>query len=232
MCADNKFVKAIYRNFIITCLLSGVIGCGATYLVASSQSGYTAGYIILPLFLLFGIATLILLVSGFVCLGLKKKIAPWLLLSSILLPTSFISSALIAKYFEVGAYRQEPMVNMLDEISNVVVFKEETNSEQIENFWQTVMSSERNDGRGFSTLPGIRTITRLQSQNEREALAFSFFPDTTENQRQFVFAKIKSSPIVDQLLESQSMKEFNEKSGISPNKTAKEFTVTNSSSSK
>jgi hypothetical protein len=230
-------MSANFKNFIITFLTSVVIGCSATYLIASSENGYVAGFIVLPLFLLFGVASLILLISGFVCLGLKKKFALWLLLSAVLLPASFISSALIAKHFEVGAYRQEPMISIDERVNNIVIFKAGTTNDQINDFWNRTMLIERADGRGYDPLPGLGTMMKIQSRNEREAMAFGFFPNTTEEQKQFVFAKVKSSPIVHQLLENQLIKEYNANSENSSsvansNKPAKKVIITDSTNSK
>lgn len=196
-------MKAVYRNFIITFLISAIVGCSATLLIAGSENGYAAGFIVLPLLFLFGVVSLILLITGFICLGLEKKIAPWLLLSAVLLPAGFISSAISAKYFEIGAYRQEPMVSFSDEADNVVLFKTGTTNEQIENFWDNTLSFERADGQGREHLSGVRTMTRIQPQNGREGIAFGFFPNATKEQKQIVFTKIKSSSVVDQLIENQ-----------------------------
>lgn len=198
-----------YRNLAISSLLSIGIGIGATMLIVNSANGYVAGFVFLPLFFFIGLVSLILFVVGFICLGLKNKAWTWVLLSAFLLPASFFSACLTAKYFELGAYRQEPMIPIPEEISNVVLFKEGTTNEQIEDFQQTVMSSERIDGRDYSSLPGIRTMGRNQTHNRHEVIDFSFFPNATEEQKQFVFAKVKSSPIVYQLLENQSMREWN-----------------------
>ena len=71
------------------------------------------------------------------------------------------------------------------------------------------MSIERADGRGHDHLPGVRDMGRNQSRNGHEVIDFGFFPNATEDQKQLVYAKVKSSPIVYQLLENQSMKEWN-----------------------
>jgi hypothetical protein len=205
-------MSAIYRNLIITFLISVGGGCGATILIASSENGYVAGFILLPLFLFIGVASLILFIVGLICLGVKSKSAPWLLLSAILLPASFISSAMIAKYFEIGAYHQEPMIPMSDEVNNVVVFKEGTTNDQINDFWEKTMSLERADGRGYDHLPGVRVMGQDKPRNGRETMIFDFFPSATEEQQQFVFSRVKSSPIVYQLLENESLKEQSDSS--------------------
>ncbi len=230
-------MNTIYRNFVISSLVSIGIGFSATMLVVNSENGYVAGFIFLPLFLFICVASLILFIVGLISLGLENKSWAWLLLSAFLLPASFFSACLIAKYFEIGAYRQEPMISFLDEVNNVIVFKEGTTNKQVNDFWQTVMSLNRDDGRGYSHLPGVRTMTRLQSQNGREAIGFSFFPNATEEQKQFVFAKVKSSPMVYQFLENQSIKEFSANSAGSSStansdKPTKKVSVTNLTNSK
>ncbi|MGI8544994.1 MAG: hypothetical protein ACR2MD_16160 [Aridibacter sp.] len=67
------------------------------------------------------------------------------------------------------------------------------------------MSIERDDGRGYAHLPGVRTMMQIQPRNGREAMAFGFFPNATEKQQRFVFSKVRSSPIVYQLLENESL---------------------------
>lgn len=218
-------MKPIYRNFIITFLVSVALGCGATYLIASSSNGYTAGFIFLALFLLIGVTSLVLLFAGFICLGVESKSAPWLLLSSVLLPVSFISSALVAKHFEVGAYYQEPMRPIPSGVDkSVVVFKEGTTNEQINDFWNITMSVERAGESGYERLPGVGTMGRSQSRNGQEIIVFDFFSDATEEQKQYVFSKVKSSPVVHQLLENESLEE----QSVSPslnNKTGETNTI-------
>ena len=228
-------MSTIYRNFIITFLISTVIGCGATLIIVNSDNGYVAGFVFLPLFLLIGVATLILFVTGLVCLGLESKSAPWILLAAVLLPVSFFSSAMIAKHFEIGAYYQEPMISLSDNANNVVLFKEGTTRDQINDFWEKTMSLERGDGRGYDHLPGIRTMMQIQPRNGREAMAFGFSSNATEEQKQFVFSKVKSSPIVYKLLENESLKEQNDNdSSSNTEKTGKsqKFKVENLTNSK
>jgi hypothetical protein len=194
-----------------------VVGCGGTALVASSQNGYSAGFVFIPIFLFICFASLLLFVISVICLGLKNKFGWWLLLSTFLLPASFISSALTAKYFEIGAYRQEPMILLNDEINNIVVFKADTTNGQVNDFWEKTMSIEREDGRGYNHLPGVGSMTRIQTRNGREAIAFSFFSSATEEQRQFVFTTVKSSPIVFQLLENELLNQHNNNLNLSEN---------------
>lgn len=202
-------MKEVYKKIVLIFLISFIIGSGAILLVVKSENGYVAGFVFLPLFFFIALLSLILLIVGFILLGSKEKFAPWVLLSAVLIPASFISSGLAAKYFEIGAYREEPMISFTNEVSNIVLFKEGTTNDQINDFWDKTMSIERADGRGHDHLPGVRDMGSGQPQNGHKTIDFGFFPNATEEQKQFVFAKVKSSPIVYQLLENQSMKEWN-----------------------
>lgn len=208
-------MNAVYRNLAISSLVSIGFGIGGTMLIVNSANGYVAGFVFLPIFFFLGLVSLILFVVGFICLGLKNKSWTWVLLSAFLLPASFFSTCLTAKHFELGAYRQEPMIPFPEEISNVILFRTGATNEQINEFWDKNVSIEQADGRGYSNLPGVGTMGRNQTHNGHEVIDFSFFPNATEEQKQFVFAKIKSSPLVYQLLENQSMKEWNASSETS-----------------
>lgn len=226
-------MSAVYRNLIITFLISVGIGCGATFLIASSENGYVAGFIVLPLFLFFGLTSLILFIAGLICLGVENKSAPWLLLSAVLLPASFITSALVAKHFELGAYYQEPMTSIPNGVTNVVVFKERTTNYQINNFWNKTLSVERADGRGYDHLPGVRVMGQDKPRNGRQTMVFDFFPSATEEQRQFVFSRVKSSPIVYQLLENEPLEERNDNaSPTMQTGESKKIKIVNSTNSK
>ena len=115
-------MKAVYKKIILTFLISFGIGSGAILLVAKSDNGYVAGFVFLPLFFLIALLSLILFVVGFMLLGSTEKSAPWVLLLAVLIPANFITSGLLAKYFEIGAYREEPMVPIPNEVSNIVLF--------------------------------------------------------------------------------------------------------------
>lgn len=200
-------MRVMIRNLAITFLISAAFGCGAIIIVANSENGYVAGFVFLPLFFLICVATLVLFFVGLICLGLKNKFSASLLLAAVVLPVSFFSSAFAAKHFEIGAYYQEPMISFFDEVNDVIVFKEGTTNQQIEEFLNRTLSLERLDGRGFANLPGIRTMTRIQPRNGREAIAFGFFPNATEEQKEFVYSRVNSSPILHQLLKNGSLKE-------------------------
>jgi hypothetical protein len=204
-------------KIILSVFLPAAIGCGAILPVIHSQNGYVAGFVFLPLFLLICAASLILFVIALIGLIAGNKSAAWILLSAILLPAGFISSGLVAKYFEIGAYYQEPMTPILGGITNVVVFKEGITNDQINDFWNKTMSVERADGRGYDHLPGVRTMGQDKSPTGQETIIFDFFPSATEEQRQFVFSRVKSSPIVYRLLENEPPKE----QSASPSPTVK-----------
>ena len=183
-------MKAIYKNFIITFLISVAIGCGATSLVVNSDNGYVAGFVFLPLLFLIGVASFVLFIAGCIGVGFNIKSAPWLLLAAVLLPVSFFSSAGIAKYLELGAYYQEPMISWSDEAKNIVLFNKGTSDDQIEDFWNKTLSLKSPDGKGYESLPGIRIVMRVQPQDGHEAVSFGFFPGQLKNKESMFFQEL------------------------------------------
>ena len=126
----------------------------------------------------------------------------------ILLPVGFFGSAHVAKHFEMGAYREEPMVPIIPVVSNVVLFKKDATAAQIEDFWNETLSTKREDDRGYDHLPGLRGTMRLLPHNGYEVAAFEFFDNATEEQRQYVYSRVRESPIVFKLLESVPTKDY------------------------
>jgi hypothetical protein len=103
----------INKEFVgIVSLCAAASGFGLSMLIISSENGYVGSIIFLPLFLLVIVVGIVLfIVSIIIGFGSDQKSWGWTLLSlSFFLPTSFVASYLIAKYFEIGAYRQEPMI--------------------------------------------------------------------------------------------------------------------------
>lgn len=225
-----------FNKIILSIFLPIALGFGAILPVVNSENGYVAGYIFFPLFLLISLATLCLFIVGLIYLVIEAKLGGWILLAAFLLPASFILSGMTAKYFEIGAYRQEPMISLDEGVNNIVVFKKGTTNNQINDFWEKTMSLECSDGKGYEHLPGLGTMMKIQARNEREAMAFGFFSNATEEQKQFIFAKVKSSPIVYQFLENQSVKEWNanseNSSALNSNVPLKKVVITNSANLK
>lgn len=97
-------------GFATTMALSAVVGAIPTAILASGDNGYVASYAVLPLFFLISIVGLLLFLCGLVFIGKEKfAIALYFLLSVLLVPAFWFGSATVAEYFEIGAYRVEPM---------------------------------------------------------------------------------------------------------------------------
>lgn len=205
-------MNAIYENIAISSLIAIGLGVGATSIVVDSDNGYVAGFVFFPLLILICIASFISFIVALFTLATKSKIWIGFLLFAFLLPTSFFTASITAKHFELGAYRQEPMIPIIEETSNIIIFKKDVTRDQVSEFWNTVMSTERSDGRGFTTIPGVGTMGSLRTRNGNDTMTFSFFPNATEEQKQFVFSTVKDSSIVEQVLENQSVKEFDKNS--------------------
>ncbi len=199
-------MKPVQQNLLITTVCSFGLGVLAIIPVVNSDNGYVAGFVFLPLLLLIGIAAFILFFAGLVTI--TKKAGPYLLLSSLLLPVGFFTGAFTAKYFEIGAYREDPMISLLPETSNIVLFKHGVSNEQISTFWNDTLATQREDGRGYEHLPGIGGIGRLPAFEGHEVVEFHFFDSATDEQREFVYDRVRSSPIVHELKINVSTKPF------------------------
>lgn len=100
-----------YKLLGIKSLLSAIIGIAMSMLIIGSENGYVGGMIFVPIFLLVIVVSLILFSIGIIGISQKQiDFGVTLLISSLLLPTTFVVSCLIAKYLEIGAYHQEPMI--------------------------------------------------------------------------------------------------------------------------
>ena len=103
----------INKEFVgIVSFCAAASGSGLSMLIINSENGYVGSIIFLPLFLLVIVVGIVLFIVGIIIgFGSDKKSWGWaLLFSSFFLPASFVASCLIAKYFEIGAYLQEPMI--------------------------------------------------------------------------------------------------------------------------
>ena len=97
-------------GFATTMALSALVGAVPTAILASADNGYVAGYAILPLLFLISIVCTLLFICAVVFIAKEKfAIALYFLLSVFLIPAFWGGSATVAKYFEIGAYRVEPM---------------------------------------------------------------------------------------------------------------------------
>ena len=63
------------------------------------------------------------------------------------------------------------MISIDDGVNNIVIFKEGTTNDQINDFWNRTISLERSDGKGYDHLPGLGTIAvfRIKRLDNRNA---------------------------------------------------------------
>jgi Zn-dependent membrane protease YugP len=111
-----------YKLLSISSFCAVAIGCAISTVIINSENGYVGSIIVFPLLLLVSFVGFILFIIGFIVLSFdKKSLGVCLLFSAFLLPASFIASCLIAKYFEIGAYRQQPMISFPVAVSMIVL---------------------------------------------------------------------------------------------------------------
>ncbi len=193
-------MKPIHKNLLITAITSIGIGAFAILPVVFSDNGYVAGFVFFPLLLLIGIVAFILFFAGLVTV--TKKIGPFLLLSSILLPSGFVVAGIISKQLELGSYREQPMRPIAAPIANKVLFKKEASHEKIEMFWTDIIGYPTDDRGGHWSRPGVSGGFRPGDENGYEVIVFSFRPEATEEEKNDVRERIKNYPPVYQFLEN------------------------------
>jgi hypothetical protein len=86
--------------------------------------------------------------------------------------------------------------------SFVIYFNSGVTQEQINDFSARVLSRPRADGRGHYLPEGVRTFLRVSAVSGHEAIAITFFPNATAEQRQNLISDVKASPLVYRVIES------------------------------
>lgn len=187
-----------------TCLAVAIVSLGlgglAIVPVVRSDNGYIGSIVMLPMFLIVAVATIILGVLSIVMLAVKRSAAPFFLTAALLIPCGFFGGATVSKYFELGAYYQEPMRPIVPAVANKVVFKRDATHDEIQEFWRTVLSEPHNVS-GSMTRPGVRGIGNNTPENGHEVVTFVFFETATDEQRADIRRRIMAYPPVLQYLE-------------------------------
>jgi len=78
--------------------------------------------------------------------------------------------------------------------SLVIFFKVDATRDQIEHFWNEVLSYPKQGGHW--PRPGVGDILRLSAVQGHEAVAVSYKSNATETDREDIKSRIRSSPIV------------------------------------
>ena len=86
--------------------------------------------------------------------------------------------------------------------SLVIYFKSGVSNEQVNTFWEEVLSRRDPSGKGYYHRNGVGDIGRIAPVQGHEGISMSFFPDATKKEREEVTRDIKSSPIVYRVLEN------------------------------
>jgi hypothetical protein len=119
-----------------------------------------------------------------------------IILSSIL---GFVSSQCSSK-------RKDEVIPIGPEVkaSLVIYFKKGVTEEQIKDFWQTILSKPDPRG-GHLNRDGVRDILSVFTPVQgHEAVAVTFFPDASQEDRDKLKTDVRSSPIVYKVLENVS----------------------------
>lgn len=194
-------MKQVLKYLLPTAPLSVGIGVLAILPVVQSDNGYVAGYVFFPVVLLILLVSIILGIAGLVTLAVWNRAAPFLITAALLIPTGFFGAAFVAKKFEVGAYREQPMSSIVPSIANKVIFEKDATDNDVQKFWREVLSDPVGES-GSDTRPGIQSIVRTSPENGREIVVFEFFPNATESERADVRSRIKAFAPVHSYMEN------------------------------
>lgn len=100
---------------------------------------------------------------------------------------------------------KEKMVPMGPSVkaSLLIYFKTNVTEEEINRFWEEVLSMPDPQGRGYSHRDGVVDIVRIfPSVQGHEGIAVSFFPNATKEEREEIRRAVTSSPVVYKVLEN------------------------------
>ncbi len=110
-----------YKLLDIISFCAAAIGFAMALIIINSANAYVGSMAFLPVFLIVIIASVVLFIISIIIFSFdKNSLGAGLLISAFLLPTSFLASCLTAKYFEIGAYHQEPMIHFPVSTNTVV----------------------------------------------------------------------------------------------------------------
>jgi hypothetical protein len=132
-------------------------------------------------------------IIGFVYLIRNDLTCFYFFLAALLLPVSTVGSALLAKQFEIGAYKVEPMRPILPVVANKILFNRDVTREGVQDFLQ----KEIND-----PTDAIQSIGTGYPEDGREVVIFSFFENASEDARETDRQRILSSPKVYKIIEN------------------------------
>jgi hypothetical protein len=100
--------------------------------------------------------------------------------------------------------REPPMRSVGPEVkaSLVIYFKSGVSNEQVNAFWEEVLSRPHPSGKGYYHRNGVGDIGRIAPVQGHEGISMSFFPNATKEEREEVTRDIRSSPIIYKILEN------------------------------
>jgi hypothetical protein len=185
----------------LVALISLITGALCLFPVVTSENGYVGSIVFFFLLVLvLGIAAIGFLI-GLVVTATSNRVGPYIILFAVFLPIGFFGGAVVSKYLEIGAYRIEPMSPIVPAVANKVVFKKDATHDEVQEFWQTILSEPHNVS-GSMTRPGVRGITSNIPENGHEVVTFVFFETATDEQRADIRRRIMANPSVYQYLEN------------------------------
>ena len=198
--------KTRWFAFAGVALASIGLGFTGAKILANETIGYLAGYTWFGLMVIGVPLVLSLFVIGAILNYFSKTrwFGALAIMASLLIAASAFTSFKILDAFGQVRYKHEQMIPIGPEVeaSLVVYFKHGITHDQIEYFWENVLSYPDPRGRGHAHREGVGMVSREAAVEGHEGVAINFRGNATEAQRDQIKRDVSASPIVFRVLEN------------------------------
>jgi len=118
--------------------------------------------------------------------------------------TVFLCLAIVALLAVACARSDERMYPIGPEVTAdlIVYFKSGVSQNQINDFWQNVLSYPDPNGRGYYHRPGVGMLGSVSTVEGHEGVSINFFSNATDAERADLRRRVNESPLVFTVLES------------------------------
>jgi hypothetical protein len=187
-------------------VVSVALGFTGAKILANETIGYLAGYTWFGLMVIGVPLVLCLLVIGTVLSFISRTrwFGALAITAAVLIVASAFTSFKILDAFGQVRYKHEQMISIGPEVqaSLVIYFKHGVTQDQINYFWENVLSRPNAEGLGYWHREGIGMLSSVAEVEGHGGVAVNFLANATEAQRDEIKREVNSSPIVFKVLEN------------------------------
>lgn len=193
--------------FAAVALVSISFGSYLAFKLAGEPIGYLASYTYLAILVFAGPVVFVLLLLG-ASLSISSRTRRFGIASAtagILIVAGYLGTFKILQKTGRVLYEHEKMVPIGPEVKSdlVIYFKHGTTNDQINNFWNNVLSTPDRDGRGSWPKPGVGDLGAVfPAVDGHEGVAVKFQESASQEEREQLKAAAGSSPLVFKIFEN------------------------------